>query len=417
MELHEKLFLEALGASLINEKIYWDFEISMEVWQKIFALAEAHKVLPLIFETVYDCPAAKAADEKFFAAAKRRSVSVMVLQIQKTSELFKLYQYLRTRELYPLVVKGLICRQLYPNPDLRISSDEDLLIGAESFEKSAEALEAYGMKMINAPAEIENADEIGFLSSDGISYIELHKSLFSETSEAYGDLNRYFQDVFDGWISVQVQGNTVRTLEPGQHLFYLLCHAFKHFLHSGFGIRQVCDIVLFANTYGKQIDWQKMLCQCREIRADKFAAALFKIGRNYLNFDEEKSCYPKEWRDIEVDELALLMELLGSGIYGGTTMSRRHSSNMTLEAVAAQNRGKRTGNTVMKTLFPSVKNLENKYHYLQKRPYLLPVAWSERLLKYYREMSAMEDNHALEAVKIGRRRIELLRQYGILEKS
>ena len=417
MKLEDRLFLEALRASLINEKVNWNFEISMETWQAIFALAEAHKVLPLIFEAVYACPAVKCADEKFFSVMKRRCVSIMVLQIQKTAEFLKLYQHMQQQGMQPLVVKGIICRQLYPIPDLRVSADEDLLTEEHLFAETVEMLQAYGMKMVDEPTEIEKADEIGFLSENSVSYIELHKHLFSKTSEAYGDLNRYFKDAFSNCISLKVQGQEIKTLEPGTHLFYLICHAFKHFLHSGFGIRQVCDIVLFANKYGEQIDWQSMLRLCGEIRAGKFAAALFKIGKNYLNFDEEKACYPKEWRDIEVDEKNLLLELLGSGIYGGTTMSRRHSSNMTLEAVAAQNRGEKASNAVMKTLFPSVKSLEGKYHYLQKRPYLLPVAWSERLLKYHKEISSMKDNDAIEAVRIGNQRIELLKQYGILERS
>ena len=59
MELTYKLFLEALKASLTNEKVNWDFEIPMEVWQDLFRQAEVHKVLPLIFEAVYACPAAR----------------------------------------------------------------------------------------------------------------------------------------------------------------------------------------------------------------------------------------------------------------------------------------------------------------------------------------------------------------------
>ena len=84
--------------------------------------------------------------------------------------------------------------------------------------------------------------------------------------------------------------------------FYLICHAFKHFLHSGFGIRQVCDIILFANAYGDAIDWERVLKQCREIQADLFAAALFGIGEKYLTFDPERAHYTESWREIQVDE-------------------------------------------------------------------------------------------------------------------
>ena len=417
MKLVNRLFLEALNASLKNEKVEWDFDMSMEMWQELFAMAEAHKVQPMIFEAVYAAPAAKCVPPDFFTAMKRRSVSIMVCQIQKTSEFLKLYEYLQAHKLQPLVVKGIICRQLYENPDFRISSDEDLLISEESFKKALNVLQAYGLNMLKEARVPEAEDEIGFISRDSVSYIELHKSLFSKESEAYGDLNRYFTDVFAKSITMEIQGTQIKTMEHGEHLFYLICHGFKHFLHSGFGIRQVCDIVLMANTYGERIDWLKMLEWCKEIRADKFTAAIFKIGKNYLNFDEEKAAYPKEWREIEVDERDLLLEILDSGIYGGLSMSRKHSSNMTLEAVAARNKGRKPGNAVMKSVFPSAKSLQGRYHYLQKRPYLLPVAWSERILKYHREMTHMEDNRAMEAIQIGNQRIALLKQYGILDKS
>ena len=417
MEFKYKLFLEALKASLTNENVDWDFKIPMEVWREIFCLAESHKVVPMILDAVHNCPAARYVNEDFWSELKRRSVSLMVFQIQKTSDFLKIYQNLQAHNLHPLVVKGLVCRQLYRNPDFRISSDEDLLVSEDSFQDAVDVLQEYGMRMLNEESLLEEDDEAGFISSDNISYIELHKLLFSKESEAYGDLNRYFTDTFQRSITIEIQGVKIETMNYEDHLFYLICHAFKHFLHSGFGIRQVCDIVLMANAYGAQIDWHKMLEQCKEVRAEKFSAALFKIGKNYLNFDEEKATYPKEWREIEVDEKALLLELLGSGIYGGSSMSRKHSSNMTLEAVAAQNRGKKPGNTVMKTLFPSARNLQGRYHYLKKRPYLLPVAWGERILKYQREITHMEDNQAMEAVRIGNRRIELLKQYGILDKS
>ena len=415
MELHEKLFLEALNASLKNKKVCWDFDIPKDVWQKMFDLGDAHKVLPLLFEAVHFCPAIKSVGKEFYDKIKQRCVTIMVLQIRKSAEFLALYRHLLEQQVKPVVVKGILCRQLYPNPDLRISSDEDVLVREADFEKTAELLLAYGMQMTKDVTAPEEADEIGFLSANGVSYIELHKFLFSNTSEAYGELNDFFTDIFDTCVPVKVDGTVVYGPEPGQHLFYLICHAFKHFLHSGFGIRQVCDIVLFANAYGECIDWQKMLAQCRAIRAEKFTAAIFGIGKKYLVFDEAKACYPKEWQEIEVDEEALLMELLGSGIYGSTTMSRRHSSNMTLEAVAAGKRGEKSANPVMKTLFPPVKSLENKYQYLQKRPYLLPVAWSERILNYHKELKSMDDNSAVDTVKIGNQRIELLKQYGIIE--
>ena len=46
-----------------------------------------------------------------------------------------------------LVVKGIVCRNLYPKPDYRVSGDEDVLIPAEQFDVCHQALTRYGMKI------------------------------------------------------------------------------------------------------------------------------------------------------------------------------------------------------------------------------------------------------------------------------
>ena len=415
MKHFETLFLEALCASLENRKLTWEFDLPEDEWQSIFALAQTHKVLPLVFDAVSVCPAIKRVDPQLLQRTRLQSVAMMIQQAQKTSEFLNIYSQFASQGIKPLVVKGLVCRELYPKPDLRISSDEDILVSAEQFEESVKILQECGLQANVLQADVENADEIGFVAVNGSSYIELHKSLFARTSEAYGELNHYFVDCFEKSVPLCVQGREIRTLEPGMHLFYLICHAFKHFLHSGFGIRQVCDMVMFANTYGKDLDWQTLLIQCREIRADKFAAAIFKIGKNYLTFDWERAGYPKEWQEIEIEEEELLMELLQSGIYGGSTMSRKHSAHITLETVSSKKTGKKSGNALLVAVFPPAKTLEGRYPYLKKRPYFLPIAWMSRLLRYQKEMKLMEHNTAAEALRIGNERTQLLKKYGIIE--
>ena len=282
MTNHDTLFLEALKASLTNTTVTWTTPLSSEEWQSIFDLAESHKVLPLIFHAVYSCPAASSLDAGLFAAMKRRTLTLTLNQVQRTAEFLKLYEKLAEEGITPLIIKGLICRELYPKPDLRISSDEDILVPDEEFEKAIEILKSCGMKVKGELTE--GTSEAALISEKGSSYIELHRQLFTEDSKAYGELNAYFADCFDSKVSLNVQGTTVYTMEPGLHLFYLFCHAFKHFLHSGFGIRQVSDMIMFANAYGKYIDWATVLKNCKEIHADKFAVAIFTIGEKYLGF-------------------------------------------------------------------------------------------------------------------------------------
>lgn len=414
MKQQDELFLQALAAALKHEKTAWETAFPAQDWLGLFECAEKHHVLPMIYEAVYDCPAARELDPAFLLPFKRRTIQQVTLQAIKTGAFLQLYAHLQKAGIRPLVVKGIVCRALYPDPDARVSGDEDVWVQPEQFSACHEALLAFGMQPAEPEKDIETAYEVAYGKPGSPLYIELHKSLFPPDSEAYGDLNRFFAGAHDHADVVSVQGAAVSTLNSTDHLFYLICHAFKHFLHSGFGIRQVCDIALFANAYGDGIDWPRLLAQCTEIHAEKFTAALFHIGEEYLGFSPEKACLPPQWTEIAVDETALLEDLLSGGVYGAADRNRLHSSTITLNAMAAQKQGGKAKRNVLKTVFPSAKALSGRYPYLKKYPFLLPAAWGDRLLKYRKETAA--GNGAAESIRIGSQRIELMKQYGILKK-
>lgn len=391
-------------------------EISREDWLTLMNQARLHNVLPMIYDVVRDCPAMQSIDASMRAMFKKRMTYQVVLQTKRTAEFLALWQELRAAGLTPLVVKGIICRHLYPMPDYRLSTDEDVLIPVEQFDRCHEKMLELGMKLMDPEEDLAEAYEVSYIKDGSPIYIELHKSLFTPKSEVFRDWNRYFQNVFEDRVAQMVDGQEVLTLAPTDHLFYLICHSFKHFLHSGFGIRQVCDITMYAEAYGEQIDWDRIVDLCREIRAEGFCIALFRIGEKYLIFDREKACYPQVWAEQEVDETAMLEDLLCGGVYGNVDGSRLHSSNMTLHAVEAQKKGKKVSGNILRLVFPKAKNLQKRYPYLKKHPYLVPVAWVDRLLKYRKETSVSENNDAAESIRIGNQRIELLRQYGVLRE-
>lgn len=130
-----------------------------------------------------------------------------------------------------------------------MSSDEDLFVQPEHFLKVHEIFikSGLGMKPGDDP---ESSQVVTYFDRKNGLHIEFHRELFAKDSEAYGKWNQAFADVFDRAAEVKIQGIKVWTMSSTEHLLYLIFHGFKHFLHSGFGIRQVCDIALFARTYG-----------------------------------------------------------------------------------------------------------------------------------------------------------------------
>lgn len=411
----ESRFLQALNAFLRSAPVEWESPIPEGDWVSLFALAQQQHALPMVYEAVSRCPAFRSGAGALAPGLRSQTMQQLCLQTARTAEFLSLYRSLGQEGIEPLVVKGLICRSLYPQGDLRLSGDEDLLIPPAGFLKCHDLLLRNGMVQTDPEVRLLETHEVSYRSSQGTLYIELHKQLFPAGSQAYGDLNRFFEGAFERSVTVDMEGTPVRTLCPTDHLFYLICHAFKHFLHSGFGLRQVCDIALFANAWGGEIDWNLVLEQCRSIRAGRFAGALLKIAQTYLTLSPEQAELTPAWTELiaGVDEGSLLEDLLKAGVYGSASESRLHSSTITLQAVANQNKGKAPSPSLLRTVFPDRKSMEGKYPVLKKHPVLLPYTWADRIVKYRARQRA--DNSAADSLRIGRQRLELLRKYQIID--
>ncbi len=410
MKKIEEIFLKSMKASLLQERVTDTF--SLEEYEELFQLARIHSVLPMVYEAVSRNIPAEWKSEPIITGAKNETIRTVVLQTMKTKEFLRLYTKLLEEGIQAMVVKGIICRNVYPQPDYRLSNDEDIQIDAQLYPKAHQVFTDFGM--ITQEENRDSVYEVPYITMESPLYIELHKTLFPPDSEAYGELNRYFENVEK--ITMNIEGVAITTMAYTDNLFYLITHAFKHFMHSGFGIRQVCDVIMFANTYGSMVDWHRLYQQCEEIHALNFSRAMFQIGQAYLVFNPEKANYPMEWAEEKVETDLFLEDLLEAGVFGDSSMSRKHSSTITLDAIEADKAGRKKKG-IRSSLFPSASSLQSRYPYLEKHPYLLPIAWTNRILKYHAETKNHSEDDAKSAIEIGNKRIKLMKQMGIVDKE
>ena len=371
-------------------------------WPAIFTLANQQKLLPILFEAVRKMPAAEE-NAVLFAVTKQQVIGQVLNQTVRSAEFADLYRKLRKAGLHPIVVKGQLCSRLYPLKDHRISADDDLLIPDGEFMACHEQLLTNGLTTDTPVDELATADEVSYTKEGSPLYIELHRHLFDSAEDAHDELNHFFADLnpveMDGFLA----------MPPHEHLLYLILHAYKHFVRSGIGLRQFCDIGLWARAYHVEIDWQRLHEQCESVHAATFAAAAFCIAREYLGIDFD---LPMPW-DASIDVEPLLHDTLCGGVYGSNDLTRLHSSTVTLNAVKASRTGEKS--SVLRTVFPKREYLERRYPYLKKRPYLLPVAWVQRIAHYASEKQSNPDNSASGSIKLGKERIELMKRYGIMD--
>lgn len=403
-------FLKILE-SFMHGKTYHLPEAFTQI-EELYQMAGIHKMTAAVYEQIRGEALLQQPEYTNLARSfKGYTMREVMMQMQRADGFLRIYEKMCAQGVRPLVVKGIICRNLYEKSDYRVSGDEDILVRKEDFSVCDAILAAGGFQREELDTE-HLPQEIPYINPQNGVYIEMHFDLFAEESGAYGHLNKEFADAYATCIAEDIQGRTVWTLHPTLHLFYLICHSLKHFLHGGFGIRQVCDMVMMAEHYGEQIDWDYIYGRLQELRMEIFWNGLVEIGREYLGFSYEKAHYPASLQKMHVNCDHLLLDLLDSGIYGDSTAERKHSSNITL--AAAESGKKDTVASVKASLFPGKDYMKRGYPWLERYPWLLPVAWGMRIegyLKNKRKNSKEEPS----GVEIGMSRVELLREYDIID--
>lgn len=422
MRKEQEALLHILSQAVSGKKTA-EPALDSKEWQLLIKLAVEHEILPIVYDSVYESGALKEVQKEERKKWQERALSVSIRQIIQTKEFLTLLIHAQKAGMDPVVVKGIVCRSLYLKPCLRPSVDEDILIFPEETERYHDFFLAEGLFPDNEEytfGDREASPELSYHKKESPIYIELHKYLFAPESEIFGSFNELFVDALSRTVRVQIEDVSVRTLAPTDHLLFLVLHAYKHFLYSGIGIRPLCDIGLYAETYALQIDWDEMRRRLESVSAFYFAKALFRIIQLYLLPDGKFFSHIRDWDISVVDVDALLRDCLEGGLHGASSLSRLHSSNMTLQAAGSGAKSGGDFHALRRSLFPPVEGLRERYIYLKKAPFLLPLAWSHRMLCYFIETRKKDgksktNNNAAESIRLGRERIRLLRQYRIIK--
>lgn len=349
-------------------------------------VAVLQRITPMVFGALAKSGKLGLSAEKF-TAIRNDCISEVYAQASRTSVFLGMYSRFLEKGARPLCVKGIVCRNIYPEPDSRASDDEDLIVSGADFGVCREVLLANSF-------ECDGADERGesFLHRKSGCRIELHRTLFFEDGAAGSSFNALIGDPFENCESVFVNGTEILTLSPDRHLLYLVVHAFHHFVNSGVGIRQIADIAQFVKAYDPDISFVRE--KCRVIRADGFLSASLTVGKDFfgLRYDGETA-----------DTAPLLDDIFSGGIYGGTDENRKHGANITAGKYAGRKQN------LLRTVFPPFKKMRQRFPYLRRMPFLLPFAWLKRIIGFFSGGSGVRN-----ALTSGTERSGLLEYYNII---
>lgn len=337
---------------------------------------------------------------------QREAIAGVVAQSTRTELFLDVYRSLLEKGQKPLVLKGVVVRQLYGElSDYRPSCDEDLYVRPEEAILCRRELERLGFQ-VTIPQDRRKLDnpeqEVSMDSLDGLLHIELHPHFFEHVREDLRLSDGYYAQAFDQAVPTEVKGFPLWTLDETHHYLYLFFHLAKHFKSAGVGLKQMLDLMAADRAWRDKIDWSLVRGAVSELRCGMLYGDVTALGKQ-LGFS------PKELFPSLRPEL-LLADSLEGGVYGHSDPTRTYGA---IISSAAINGGERI--SLFRTLFPTYGYMTRMWGLLEQYPWLLPVGYAKRFYKFF--VKRRDGAMALPAIQKGQERTRLLRTYGILPEK
>lgn len=266
-----ELIAEALGDTEKEEK---DININ---WQKLMELATHQAVLSIVYDKIKKFPLSQ--EQRMFAAEVNRSIAMEFYQI-----LFAARDTIRLLErdgISVVLLKGASAARFYPVMEARKSSDIDLLLTDTSqMELAAKVLfrEGYTCK----EKQIANHHQVWGTPANYM--LELHTMIVEPFDNK--NMNHYIKTLFqlspEQILITEILGINFPVLPDSYLAFHLLLHMLQDFLRAGFGLKLLCDWVVFWNQKVEAEDIHLFLRFVKKCRLTGFLSVITSVSVAFL---------------------------------------------------------------------------------------------------------------------------------------
>lgn len=389
----------ALGKEVNNEyctnlsKVR-ELALAQEVWDVVYVgirekiISGDVKIPPEIFERL----------EKTFTANIARNM-------QKVQFNLTALKKIEDAGIKYCVLKGITVAQLYNMPEVRISSDMDILIDEKAEKKVTGILKELGYETKD---RAKNDHHMKAYHAVG-GLLEVHVALYSIATDKI---------ILDDEISyteeyVRLENGTY-ALGINDALIYLTAHLIKHLINDGAGIRQMMDLLLYMKKYEELIDWEKYNALIKKLGYDNFIAVIKGIGVKYWGMDFKDAVTVGNGMEELLEDCEI------GGLFSMTEKDRKQFYHIYTQKRAGQNNAQhsmyrltKSETSPIRMLFPKCSSMKARFSYVDKFPVLLPIGWVHRIIEIVlKQMGIIKED--AENASVHKRRMDMIEKLGML---
>ena len=277
----QKQFVDILSAGIRGkaaDKIYDNVD-----WDEVIDLANKHKVEGIIYLALRKSNLISKVGEKRINLLKQKAAITGIGQSRHISGLSIVFNKIIEENIPVIVLKGLVVRDFYPQPDQRTMSDADILVHKDDVEKVKNLLIDMGYIFL----EDHKASHHIALVHHRYPMIEVHWNLFKRDGFS-NELEHYERLIWKRAIKVNVGKAEVLSLSYEDLALHLCMHMAAHLAATGFGVRQLCDLVVLVEKKSEEIDWNSFIMKARMYGFEKFSLIMFLLCKELFSMEVPK---------------------------------------------------------------------------------------------------------------------------------
>lgn len=237
-------------------------------WQQIYNLAEKNNLTAIIAYEIKRLPAdcrPGGTIGAWFNESYENTIHSFRPNLQSLSNFINV---LTEERIAHVLFKGVVLRNFYPFPELRVGSDMDVIIRPADYINAIEVLRKKGF----IEKTIESNSATMQFEKD---IFELHTELESINIQSKIYFATPFDDISDS------SGYTYK-LKPVYHLLYVVSHIAHHLQTGDASIKMVMDIDVLIRKY-PEIDINEFLILSDNIKIGKTAEVLLAFSKKIFN--------------------------------------------------------------------------------------------------------------------------------------
>lgn len=266
-------------------------------------------------------------------------------------------------------VKGAIIKSLYPQPEMRMMEDADILIRPEQLNTIQDIMLEMGM-------EKRSGSENEIVWNHPKLLVELHTSLVSRD---YGTFACYLED---SWRSAQKEpwGNAYR-MRTEDHYIFLVIHFAKHYMAGHISPKDICDFWVYRNAF-PSMDEIYIETELQKLTLTQFHHNILAVLSNWF-------CGSAATPAAKLITEAVFRQSITddkSAQWSFSILSNQDTSHPAKHAKLQ---------FLFHKIFPSKAKMQHRYPLLIKKPWLTPIYWFVRWYQIF-----FRDKHFQEAKNV-----------------